>query len=275
MKKQSKKTRRSNAARVLQHRLLRYLEAIAPDTPIPLFFIEQLVSLDMMTEGPFNIVLKNIAASHRLVNDQLDSYWSYHSAHDDRGTLTVSAQQRQAIRSALETMGHDTSFWAGIGGKNDILMMCVGEFNTAATLQRDEYSHDQKALLGNHGLYWLEQVLKLESEDGAGCAMSILEGLLYLVEDEALAMSCVEPYIEAVVRGFEKHRKRFADNSASDPLVYYHLLAIVELIFDLHAEGLDGFIRRMLEVCLESKDADVCKYARRLQRKARRQHYRP
>lgn len=271
MKKQSKKARRSKAAQVLQHRLLQYLEAIAPDTPIPLFFIEQLVSLDMMVEGPFNTVLKNIAASHRLVNDQLDLYYSHHSAHDDRGTITVSVQQRQAIRSALEILGPDTSFWAGIGGKDGILMACAGEFNTSVILQRDEYSHDQKALLGTHGLYWLDQALRLESREGASYAAGILEGLLYLVEGEALAMACVEPYIEAVVSGFEQHRKQFADQSTSDPLAYYHLLAIVELVFDLHAEGLDDHIRRMLEVCLESKDADVCKYARRLQRKARRQ----
>lgn len=157
-KRTSRPTRKDEVQRIALQRTLAYLAVLRPGVPIPLAFIENLVSGDLMLEGPHQSVLQNLAAAPAIINTGLDELYLLTIQDSGRASITVTEAQRAALQQLLQALGPDRLLVAA-RGLGDPEMCCVFELHIAAGLDPDDYAPNQRALLAAHGLFWLERAL--------------------------------------------------------------------------------------------------------------------
>lgn len=203
-KRRQRQTSHVDVQRLALRRTLAYLAAIRTGVPIPVVFIENLVSGDLMLEGPHQTVLENLTAAPAIINVSLDQL--YHLTIQDAGRAAISVTEAQlpAIRRVLQELGPDDS-WVAMNGLGDAEMSCASELHLAASINADEYTPDQRALLAVHGLYWLEHALAQPDSSGAYGAVQLYDALWLLYDHEAIALSELTPLLPRVIVHCEQH----------------------------------------------------------------------
>jgi len=239
-KRTARPTPRSNIPRIALQRTLAYLAVLRPGVPIPLVFLENLVSGDLMLEGPHQSVLQNLAAAPAIINTGLEELYRLTIQDSGRGAITVTETQRTALQELLRSLGSDTSCVAA-HGLDDPEMCCVSELHSAAGLDPDNYAPDQRALLAAHGLFWLERALAKPDANGAYGAVEIYDALWLLYEEEAIALSELTPLLPRVI----DHCKQYgAEWSDTGPLFY--LASVAEALIDAEEPSLRPWAKQAL-----------------------------
>jgi hypothetical protein len=204
MKKQRRR-RVVSEHQVAFQRTLVYLAAIRPGVPIPVTFIANVVSGDMMLEGPAHATIAEmLAVAPFLVHAGLDQIVHLTTQDVGRDVVTVTEAQLPALRRALQELGGDQSRVAEIGLHAPEVAFTT-ELQMVAAFNQDDLARDHLALLAAHGLYWLEQALTEQDAEGAHHTIALFDALWLLYEQEALALSELAPHIPAVVTQVELH----------------------------------------------------------------------
>jgi hypothetical protein len=241
-KRTSRPIRQDKVQRIALQRTLAYLAVLRPGVPIPLAFIENLVSGDLMLEGPHQSVLQNLAAAPAIINAGLDELYRLTIQDSGRASITITEAQRAALQQLLQTLGPDRSLVAA-RGLGDPEMCCVSELHLAAGLDPDDYAPDQRALLAAHGLFWLERALAKPDGSGAYSAVEIYDALWLLYDQEAVALSELTPLLPRVIG----HCMRYG-GEWSDPSPLFSLASVTEALVEVGEPELRGWAKQALEL---------------------------
>lgn len=241
-KRTARSTRQDKVQRIALQRTLAYLAVLRPGVPIPLIFIENLVSGDLVLEGPYQSVLQNLAAAPAIINTGLDELYRLTIQDSGRATITVTEPQRAALQQLLQALGPDGSCVAA-RGLGDPELCCVSELHIAAGLAPDDYAPDQRALLAAHGLFWLERALARPDGSGAYGAVQIYDALWLLYEEEAIALSELTPLLPRVVHHCMRYGGEWSDSS---PLC--SLASVVEALIEVGEPALRPWAKQAFEL---------------------------
>jgi hypothetical protein len=225
-KRTNRPTRRDKVQRIALQRTLAYLAVIRPGVPLPLVFLENLVSGDLMLEGPHQLVVQNLAVAPTIINAGLEELYSLTIQDSGRAAITVTETQRAALQQRLQALGPDTS-WVAALDLDDPEMSCVSELHIAAGLDLGDYAPDQRALLAAHGLFWLERALAKLDGGGAYGAIEIYDALWLLYDQEAVALSELTPLLPRVIDHCLRYGREWSDSS---PLFY--LASVAEALIE-------------------------------------------
>jgi hypothetical protein len=107
-KRKARQRRQADVQRVALQRTLAYLEVLRPGVPMPVIFIENLVSGDLILEGPNAPVLQKLAEAPEIIHVGLNQL--YHLTIQDSGceAITVSEAQRETLRALIRELGPET-----------------------------------------------------------------------------------------------------------------------------------------------------------------------
>lgn len=241
-KRTARATRRNKVQRIALQRTLVYLAVLRPGVPIPLAFIENLVSGDLMLEGPYQSVLQNLAAAPAVINIGLEELYRLTVQDSGRAAITVTETQRAALQQLLRTLGPETSQVAA-HGIDDPELCCIAELHIAAAFDPGGYTPDQRALLAAHGLFWLERALARPDGSGAYGAIEIYDALWLLYQQEAVALSELTPLLPQVVHHCMRYGGEWSDSS---PLFY--LASVVEALVEVGEPELRGWAKQAFEL---------------------------
>ena len=219
-----RKRRRLNLQDIALQRTLVYLSAIRPGAPIPVSFLESVVSGDMMLDGSNRSIVDGLEAIPALFHVGLDQVYQLTTRDLDRATIAVTEEQMPVLRQALRELGPDQS-WVEAHGLGDPAVGLTVELHAAASLAADEYTLDQHALLVAHGLYWLEQQLGKTGKNAAYGAIQLYDALWLLHDLEVVATSELTPFLEPVLSHCQQYGPDWGE---PEPL--YFLVSIAEAL---------------------------------------------
>lgn len=241
-KRTSRPTRQDKVQRIALQRTLAYLAVLRPGVPIPLAFIKNLVSGDLILEGPHQLVFQNLAAAPAIINTGLEELYHLTIQDSGRASITVTETQHAALQQLLRSLGPDTSCVAE-HGLGDAEMCCDSELHIAAGFDTGDYAPDQRALLAAHGLFWLERALAKPDGSGAYGAAQIYDALWLLYEQEAVALSELTPLLPRVIHHCMRYGGEWDDSS---PLFY--LASVTEALIEVGEPELRGWAKQAFEL---------------------------
>lgn len=212
---------------------------------MPLIFIQNLVSGDLMFEGPNSLVLENLAEAPARIQAGLDQLCHLTIQDSGRASVTVTEAQRDALNTLIRELGPDTS-WVAANGLEDPETSCVSELHIGAALDPDAYTPDQRALLAVHGLFWLEHALEQADEHGAYGAVQLYDALWFFYEQEAVALSELTPLLPRVFQHCKQYGSEWSDTG---PL--YYLTSVAEALVEAEEPTLRPWAAQMLTLVSE------------------------
>jgi hypothetical protein len=239
-KRKSHQSRRADVQRIALQRTLVYLAALRPGVPMPVVFIENLVSGDLMLEGPNVSVLENLAEAPARIHVGLDQLCHLTIQDAGRASVMVTEAQREALHTRIRELGPDTS-WVAANGLDDPETSCVSELHIGAALDPDAYTPDQRALLAVHGLFWLEHALAQADEHGAYGAVQLYDALWFFYDQEAIALSELTPLLPRVIQHCKQYGPGWSDTG---PL--YYLTSVVEALVEAEEPTLRPWAEQVL-----------------------------
>lgn len=238
-KRQQQRSPRVDVQRIALQRTLSYLAVIRPGVPMPVVFIENLVSGDVMLDGPHQSVLDNLALAPSLVNVGLDQLYQITIQDTGRAAITVTEAQRPVLLRVARELGPDAS-WVAANGLGDAEMGCASELHIAAALNADDFTPDQRALLAAHGLYWLHQALAKPDDDGAYGAIQLYDALWLFYDHEAIALSELTPLLPRVFAHCEQYGSDWGD-----PNPFFYLSSVAEGLIESGEPDLRPWAERL------------------------------
>jgi hypothetical protein len=239
-KRKAHKSRRGDVQRIALQRTLVYLAALRPGVPMPLVFLQNLVSGDLMFEESNATVLENLAAAPARIQAGLEQLCHLTIQDAGRASVTVTEAQRDALHTLIRELGPDTS-WVAANGLDDPTTSCVSELHIGAALDPDSYTPDQRALLAVHGLFWLEQALAQADEDGAYAAAQLYDALWFFYDQEAVALSELTPLLPRVIQHCKQYGPGWSDTG---PL--YYLTSVAEALVEAEEPTLRPWAEQVL-----------------------------
>lgn len=179
---------------------------------MPLVFLQNVVSGDLMFEGPHSLVVENLAEAPARIQAGLEQLFHLTIQDSTRSSVTVTEAQREALHTLIRELGPDSS-WVAANGLDDPTTSFCSELHIGAALDPDSYTPDQRALLAVHGLFWLEQALARTDEHGAYAAAQLNDALWYFYDQEAVALSELTSLLPRVFEHCKQHGLEWGDTS--------------------------------------------------------------
>ena len=146
----------------VQRRLIELLLTVAPDAPVPLTLLENIIAIDSITEGPTPSIADNVALVPSVLGAAVGVVESVRDIQRNmnRDTLTITASAQEQLRQQYAALGLGKR--RRRQARDDIpasVCLVVEMYNAASFLPEadtQDYTHDQLALLVPHLLHLIQ-----------------------------------------------------------------------------------------------------------------------